>query len=206
MADIGVLGGTFDPPHNGHLALAGAARQRLGLERVLWVLTPAPPHKRNRAITPLNHRLAMVQLAIRDEPAFVLSRVDIDRPAPHYAVDTVRILKQQFPETGLVYLMGSDSLRDLPLWHRAAEFVSFCHRLAVLPRPGARVNLVALEQALPGIREKVSFLDMPPIAISSSEIRRRLAKNESIEGLVPESVLHYLLGHRLYSATQEKIT
>lgn len=205
MADIGILGGTFDPPHNGHLALARAARQQLGLERVLWVLTPAPPHKRHQAITPLEHRLAMVQLAIRDEPVFVFSRVDIDRPAPHYAVDTLRLLARQFPGDGLVYVMGGDSLRDLPSWHRAAEFVALCHRLAVWPRPGARIDLAALEQLLPGIRKKVRFLDAPPMAVSSSKIRQRLARNESVEGLVPEAVFHYIRRCQLYSATQEKI-
>ncbi len=206
MAALGILGGTFDPPHCGHLALARAAREQLGLERVLWVLTPAPPHKQHQGITPLEHRLAMVQLAIRDEPAFVLSRVDIDRPAPHYAVDTLRLLARQFPEAALVYVMGGDSLHDLPCWQRAAEFIALCQRLAVLPRPGAPVDLVALEQTLPGIRAKLCFLDTPPMAISSSGVRQRLARRESVKGFVPGPVFRYIMRHRLYSATQEEIT
>lgn len=205
MADIGILGGTFDPPHNGHLVLARVARQQLGLERVLWVLTPAPPHKRNQVITPLEHRLAMVQLAIQDEPAFVLSRVDIDRPAPHYAVDTVRLLAQQYPGAGLVYIMGGDSLHDLPYWYRAAEFVARCHRLAVLPRPGIAIDLLALEQWLPEIGRKACFLDAPPLSISSTEIRRHLARGKSVRELLPESVFRYIRRHRLYSASHEQV-
>lgn len=204
MAEIGVLGGTFDPPHEGHLTLARAARQQWGLERVLWVLTPAPPHKRGQRLTPLEHRLAMVQLALQGEPAFELSRVDIDRPPPHYAVDTLRLLARQYPAAGLIYLMGADSLRDLPLWHRAAEFVASCARVAVLPRPGVDLDLNVLEQRLPGLRAKVRWLEAPPMAVSSSEIRRRLAQGQTVEGLLPPAVAAYIVQHGLYRSDGQR--
>ena len=115
---LGVFGGTFDPPHLGHLILAAEACSKLELERLLWVLTPDPPHKLDRKITPLEHRLAMVTLAIQDTPAFELSRVEIDRPGPHYMVDTLGLLMKAHPSAELVLLIGGDSLSDLPTWQR----------------------------------------------------------------------------------------
>lgn len=203
--ETGVLGGTFDPPHKGHLELAKAARRELNLERVLWVLTPTPPHKRERAIAPLEHRLAMLQLLLRDEPAFEISRVEIERPGPHYAVDTLRLLAQQFPEARLVYIMGGDSLRDLPLWRQAREIVALCHRLAVLPRPGATMDLEELERRLPGLRARLYFLNAPQMEISSTEIRRRLAQGEAVGDLVPAPVWRYIRRHRLYLPLHEQV-
>ncbi len=204
MAEIGILGGTFDPPHKGHLALARAAWRELALEQVLWVLTPAPPHKGHQEVAALEHRLAMVQRILRNEPAFCLSRVDVDRPPPHYAVDTLRLLAQQYPGVGLVYIMGGDSLRDLPLWWQAAEFVSLCRYLAVLPRPGVQVDLPALDCRLPGLAARVHFLEAPLLEISSSEIRRRIRAGESVRGLVPAAVERYIRQHRLYLPPDEQ--
>ena len=115
---IGVFGGSFDPPHIAHLILAQEACNQLELDRVLWVLTPDPPHKRGRRLTAASTRLAMLQLALQDNTAFLPSRVDIDRPAPQYAVDTLHLLAKEYPHAELVYLMGGDSLRDLPTWRR----------------------------------------------------------------------------------------
>jgi nicotinate-nucleotide adenylyltransferase len=149
MQTIGIFGGTFDPPHIGHLVLAAEAHKQLGLDRLLWVLTPDPPHKQGRSIAPLDHRLAMVKLAIADDPQFELSTVELTRPGPHYALDTVQILAGQNPGADLVYLMGGDSLRDLPTWHRPADFISACHRIGVMRRPEDAVDLVALEKTCP---------------------------------------------------------
>ena len=141
MQTIGIFGGTFDPPHLGHLILAAEAYAQLGLERCLWVLTPDPPHKQGQSITPLKHRLAMLKLAIAGDPQFELSTVDLDRPGPYYAVDTVKILAAQIPGANLVYLMGGDSLRDLPKWHLPADFVDACHAIGVMRRPGDDIDL-----------------------------------------------------------------
>lgn len=194
---LAIFGGTFDPPHLGHLALCRAALAGLGLDRLLWVLTPAPPHKRGRAISPLPHRLAMVELALRGEP-FELSRVDIDRPAPHYALDTVRILSGQNPGADLLYLMGSDSLNDLPAWHRPAELVAALRYIGVMRRPGETPDLPTLEQALPGLTAKVRFVETPPVDISASEVRARVRCGEPIEPLVPPRVARYIHKHGLY--------
>lgn len=197
MTRLGVFGGTFDPPHNGHLALARAARAQLGLERVLWVLTPDPPHKRGRAISPVADRLALLEAALAGEPAAALSRVDLDRPGPHWAADTVALLARQFPQAQLVYLMGGDSLRDLPRWGRPLEFLAHC-TLGVLRRPGAIIALADLEQALPGITARVEFVDAPPVDIASHDLRRRVRAGETLAGLVPDAVARLIRERRLY--------
>jgi nicotinate-nucleotide adenylyltransferase len=164
---------------------------------VLWVLTPDPPHKQGQAISPAADRLALVQAAIASEPAYALSRVDLDRPGPHWAADTVRLLAAQFPDDHLVYLMGGDSLSDLPRWGRPLEFLSFCS-LGVLRRPGAAIDLAALEAILPGLAAKVEFVDLPPLDIASHEIRRRVRAHEPLAGLVPEAVARLIAERGLY--------
>ena len=123
---LGIFGGTFDPPHFGHLRLAEAASRQLHLDRVLWVLTADPPHKHGQAISAVQDRLDMVLAAIGDQPAYALSRVEIDRPGPHWAADTVALLARHYPAAQLVYLMGGDSLRDLPRWVRPQAFLAYC--------------------------------------------------------------------------------
>jgi nicotinate-nucleotide adenylyltransferase len=196
---IGIFGGTFDPPHLGHLALASAARAQLGLDRLLWMLTPDPPHKQGQAITPAHHRLAMLELALTGHPEFELSRLELDRPGPHYALDTVNLLAGQNPEADFVYLMGSDSLRDIPTWHRPADLLSALRWLGVLLRPDASPDLPGLERLLPGITAKVRFVDVPPLDISASEIRLLAAAGKPFHEFVLPAVYDYIVGHRLYS-------
>jgi len=120
---VGVFGGTFDPPHVGHLILAGEAVDQLGLQRLLWVLTPNPPHKLNQAVTSLEIRLEILQAAIEENPVFEISRVEMDRPGPHFAVDTVGMLAKLLPKAELFYLIGGDSLHDLPTWCDPQGFI-----------------------------------------------------------------------------------
>lgn len=195
---IGLFGGTFDPPHLGHLALAMAARHQLGLDRLLWMLTPDPPHKQGQPITPLEHRLAMVQLALEGHPELELSTVEIDRPGPHYSLDTIRIVAEQYPRAGLVYLMGGDSLRDLPTWHRPADLVSALHFVGVMRRPEDDIDLPALEAQIPGITAKVRFVDAPPVKIAASEIRARVATGQEFQQFVSPQVYAYIRAHQLY--------
>ena len=195
---IGIFGGTFDPPHLGHLLLASEAGEQLGLGRLLWVLTPLPPHKLDQPITPLEHRLAMLQLAIADDLACELSRLEMERPGPHYTLDTVRIIGEQNPGAELVLLIGGDSLRDLPAWHRPAELVSACDQIGVMRRPGDSIDLTALEVALPGIAARVRFVEAPLLEISSSKIRRRVAKGRAYRYYVPAAVYDYIKEHNLY--------
>jgi nicotinate-nucleotide adenylyltransferase len=195
---LGVFGGTFDPPHLGHLILAAEARAQLGLERVLWVLTPVPPHKTDQPITPLSERLDMLRGALENDPDFELCRVDVDRPPPHYAVDTVNLLRAQNPHAWLVYLMGGDSLSDLPLWHRPEEFVRACDEIGVMLRPGHAMNLDVLDARLPGLRARARLVQAPLLEISSSDLRRRIAQGQPYRYFLPEAVYRQITSRRLY--------
>jgi len=204
MQSIGIFGGTFDPPHIGHLILAAEAIYQFHLDRLLWVLTPDPPHKQGRTITPLSHRLAMVKLALADTPEFELSMVDIDRPSPHFAVDTVKIIAAQNPDAELVYLMGGDSLHDLPAWHQPKDFVSVCDSIGVLRRPGDDIDLPALEKMLPGLTAKVRFMDAPLLDIAAHDIRERIAMGHPYRFYLPAGVYKFIRKNNLYSAITEK--
>ncbi len=175
MARIGIFGGTFDPPHLGHLILAAEASAQLRLQRLLWVLTPDPPHKRNQQLTAVHIRLALVQAALKDDASFELCRVDLDRPGPHYTLDTVKLIQQQYPADELFYLIGGDSLHDFPNWYQPEQLLTSVTGLGVMRRPGDQIDLSRLEAALPGIVQKVMFVDAPLLEISSHEIRRRVA-------------------------------
>ena len=195
---IGVFGGTFDPPHIGHLVLATEACVALQLDRLLWVLTPTPPHKLDSPVTPLVHRLAMLELAISDEPDFELSRVEIDRPGPHYTVDTMRVLADEHPSADLVLLIGGDSLRDLPTWHQPADLVAACHEIGVIRRPDDLVDLSAWEQQVPGTQAKVRFVDSPLLDIASRDIRRRIRENLPFRYYLHPSVFNYITDNKIF--------
>lgn len=195
---IGLFGGTFDPPHLGHLILASEAQNQLELTRLLWILTPQPPHKQTQIITPTEHRLEMVKLAIQDNPSFELSRVELDRPGPHYTLDTVHIIAEQNPEAEIVPIIGEDSLRDLPKWHEPKELLYACHWVGVMRRPSDEANLDVLENQLPGIRSKVHYVDAPLLEIASRDIRSRIAHGESVRYYVPKAVYEYIEDHHLY--------
>jgi nicotinate-nucleotide adenylyltransferase len=195
---VGLFGGTFDPPHLGHTVLAAEALEQLHLSRLLWVLTPDPPHKPDRPITPVAHRLEMVLRALEPYPEFELSRLELDRPPPHYAVDTVLDATDLHPGSDLVYLIGGDSLRDLPTWHDPTGFVAACTQIGVMRRPGETADLAALEAALPGLTRKLAFVDAPLIEISSTEIRGRAAAGRPFRQYLLPSVYEYVVAHKLY--------
>ncbi len=195
---FGVFGGTFDPPHIGHLILATEACKELSFDRLLWVLTPIPPHKLDQSITSLEHRLGMLELAISDEPNFELSSIEVDRPGPHYTVDTMKLLANQYPSADLTLLIGGDSLRDLPTWHRPADLVSACHEIGVIRRPDDSVDLSAWEQKVPDTQTKVRFVDAPLLDISSRAIRRRIREKLPFRYYLTPSVYKYILKHNLY--------
>jgi len=195
---IGLFGGTFDPPHIVHLILASEAVHQFELSRLLWVLTPDPPHKQDQEITPLEHRLEMTRLVTENEPAFELSRIEIDRPGPHYTLDTVQLLGSQESNAEIVLLIGGDSLRDLPAWHRAADLVAAVHKIGVMRRPGDFFDLRILETQLPGLNGKVMFIDTLVHTISSSEIRRRIQEGEPYRYYLLPSIYDYIETNRLY--------
>jgi nicotinate-nucleotide adenylyltransferase len=198
---LGLFGGTFDPPHVGHLILSAEADSQLGLDRLLWVLTPDPPHKQGQKITPLEHRLAMVQLAISDNPRFELSTVEIDRSGPQYALDTLKITAAHNPSADLVYIMGGDSLVDLPAWFRPTDFVAALKYIGVLRRPGDSIDLPDLEKIIPGISSKVRYLKAPLLDIAAHEIRQRIADGRPFRYYLPDTVYDYILENNLYHSS-----
>jgi nicotinate-nucleotide adenylyltransferase len=197
VARLGIFGGTFDPIHCGHLLLAEEFREQLHLDRVLFLPAGQPPHKIGRAISPAQHRLAMLYLAIAGEPAFDVSYVDVQRPGPCYTADSLAILRAQFPADELFFLMGQDSLADLPTWHDpnrvAAQAI-----LAVALRPGARVDLQHVLATVPAARDRIRLVEAPLIQIAASDIRRRVAEGRSIRYHVPRAVEDYIVVQRLY--------
>ena len=190
---IGIFGGTFDPPHIGHLILASETRSQLKLDRLLWVITPNPPHKQNQSITDIEIRLRLVTAAIEDNPDFEVSRLEMDRPGPHYAVDTVQLLAEIFPGSELVYLIGGDSLHDLPTWFRVDELVRDCDQIGVMRRPGDEVDFEELEHRLPGISERLRIVSAPLLEISASQIRNRIARGEPYRYYLPEKVYRLIV-------------
>lgn len=199
---IGIFGGTFNPPHLGHLILAETAADSLELDGVFFVPAASPPHKVGLPRAPAKDRLAMVELAIMGNPRFTSSRADMDRPGPHYAVDMIAMFHREFPNAQLFFLMGSDSLRDLLSWSRPDEIIRMT-TLVVMQRPDVYPDLSALTRLLPGLLEKLYFLEAPEIEISSTEIVARIKQGRSIRYRVPESVLNYLTEHQLYNTPKD---
>ena len=197
---IGIFGGTFDPPHLGHMILASEALQQLKLTRLLWMLTPVPPHKQNQHITAVNHRLEMVQCAIRDVPRFELSTVEFERPAPQYTVDTLRILKEQNPSADLILVLGADSLRSIATWNRPTDLVALCDEIGVMQRPGELIQMGVLEAAIPNLKGKVRFVETPLLQISSREIRRRIAEGLEYRYFLTPPVYDYIQANHIYGA------
>jgi nicotinate-nucleotide adenylyltransferase len=195
--NIGVLGGTFDPIHIGHLVVAEEARIKFGLREVLFVPAGQPWLKLGRNITLAVHRVEMVRRAIADNPHFKLCTLEVERPGPSYTVDTLTMLQKQLgSEASLFFILGRDTLAELPLWKEPEKLVQLC-RLVVAPRLGSK-DLKHLETAIPGLLDKVIQLDMPVIGISSSGIRQRIAQGLPIRYLVPAEVEKYITEHKIY--------
>jgi nicotinate-nucleotide adenylyltransferase len=197
----GILGGTFDPIHYGHLAIAESAREELGLAGVLFVPAGLPPHKPDRIISAPSHRAAMVELAIADDPAFRLSRIELDRSGPSYSVDTVRLLLEADAEASperYVFIVSVEALASLHTWREPRRLLELSV-LAVVPRLGARSPGRAwIAEHFPGQEDRVLFLDGPELGHSASDIRRRASQGRSIRYLVPPAVEAYIKEHSLY--------
>jgi len=192
------LGGTFDPIHYGHLVAAEEVRFRLSLARVLFVPVGVAPHKRRQTISPAEHRVAMVELAIASNPYFSLSRLEVDRPGPSYSVDTVRLLREQLGrEVELYFIVGSDALSDLLTWREPARLVQLC-QLVAIARPGWPVEIAPVEAQLPEAAGRIVQVPIPQLDISSSDLRRRVAEGQPIRYQVPEAVEGYIMSRGLY--------
>jgi nicotinate-nucleotide adenylyltransferase len=196
---LGVLGGTFDPVHNGHLAIAATARSQLGLERILFV--PAgQPWRKERQITPAEHRVAMVRLAIAGERAYELSTVEVERDGPSYMIDTLEELGGRHPGSDLVVILGEDALADLPNWKDAQRILELA-ALAIAPRQDRGAPKDENWRAMPGIGERLTWLEMEPVSVSSTTVRARVRQGKPVGGLVPPEVEDYFRKHQLYART-----
>jgi nicotinate-nucleotide adenylyltransferase len=198
---LGVLGGTFDPPHVGHLILAEEARLALELDQVLFVPAGAPWRKAGQELSPREDRLAMVQLAVGDSPHFAVSILEIEREGPSYTAETLAALQQQLPDDSeIFFIVGQDSLADLPSWRQPQRIILLA-RLAVAARTAwESAKADALEKEVPGISQRLVWLDMPRIDISSTAVRDRVRQGLSIHYRVPPAVEEYIRQHRLYVA------
>lgn len=195
---VGVIGGTFDPIHIGHLIIAEEARVRLNLEKVVFVPAGLPPHKIENHVSPAEHRLEMVKLAIADNPYFSLSLVDVERFGPSFTVETIELLRQEWgPQAEIFFIMGQDSLVDILTWHKPQRLINLC-RIVALSRPGFRVDMEELEKSLQGASSRIILLNSPEVAISSTDIQRRVREGLPIKYQVPEAVEEYIYKHGLY--------
>jgi nicotinate-nucleotide adenylyltransferase len=193
---LGLLGGTFDPPHYGHLLAAQEVTWRLNIDRVLFLPARQNPLKRGEPSSSAEDRCEMVALAVADNPSFELSRLDLDRPPPSYTADLLRAL--QSPEHELFFLVGADILPELPKWREPQQIVQLA-RLVVVNRPGAPPpDLERVETVLPGVRERVERVQIPGVDVSSREIRKRVAAGRPIRYLTPPAVERYIIDRRLY--------
>lgn len=196
---IGVLGGTFDPIHIGHLVVADNALQQLQLDTVLFAPAGRPPHKPHQAISSPADRIAMIQVAIADRDQFQLSEIDLGGQGPSFTVDLLQRIDAAFRPDELYFVMGADSLRDFASWARP-EAVLRIARLAVAGRPGVRISDGVLD-SVPGLRENLRLLDSPLSHISSTDLRHRLRQGRTIRYLIPDDVHAYIIDKKLYQAS-----
>lgn len=198
--NIGVLGGTFDPIHKGHLIVAEEAKVRLNLAEILFVPAGLPWLRMNSSILAAEHRVQMVRLAIGDKPYFKLSTMEIERTGPSYTVDTIAELRGQLGAgSELFFILGWDCLAELPKWREPERLIKMCYLVAV-PRVGCSLpDLKSMEAVIPGLADRVILLDTPEVDITASVIRNRVAQGLSIEHLVPEPVDRYIREQGLYT-------
>lgn len=196
---IGILGGTFDPIHLGHLALAESAGEELELEKVLFIPAGHPPHKKDRLITEARHRQRMTELAIAGNPRFALSTIDLVRSGLSYTVDTLRLLSAEYVGAELFFIIGADSLLDLPTWYRPAEILQLAI-VAAAGRPGFSLDQFEskLGELYRKYRHRIVLFEAPSLDISSTMLRERLVAGRSVRYLVPDAVLEYIAANDLY--------
>jgi nicotinate-nucleotide adenylyltransferase len=201
---VGVFGGTFDPIHLGHLAVARSIQATLSLDRVVLVPAGQPWLKAGTPVSSVNDRVEMLRLAIAREKAFVLSTIEAERPGPSYTVDTMETLQRQSGSDSVLYfLLGSDALMDIAKWKEPRRLIQLC-QLVAFARPGFEFPTTdALEAAVPGLSQRVIFLEVPQVNIRATDIRSRIAEGRSIKRLVSRAVERYILEHGLYNAASQ---
>lgn len=198
MARVGVLGGTFDPIHLGHLAAGEDVAWQLGLDLVLFVPNRHPPHKEGQSVSAVENRVAMTELAVADNPRFRVSRVEVERSGPSYTLDTLRELEQRHPGDEIYFLVGCDALDQLHSWHEPDRLLEE-FSIAVMQRPSVTaVNWERVESRFPRIREQIQLIDIAELEISGQDVRRRVGSGRPIRYYVLPAVSRYIEEHRLY--------
>lgn len=186
---IGIMGGTFDPIHHGHLVAASEVQVSFDLDEVIFVPTGQPAEK--PGVSPSEHRYLMTVIATASNPRFRVSRVDIDRPGPTYTIDTLRDIRQQYPGADLYFITGADAVAQMVSWKDADQLWEYAHFVAVT-RPGHDLSVRGIPP------EVVSVLEVPALAISSTDCRARVSRSHPVWYLVPDGVVQYIAKHRLY--------
>jgi nicotinate-nucleotide adenylyltransferase len=217
---IGLFGGTFNPIHRCHVTVAQQTRELLSLDRILFIPSADPPHKPPGTLAPAHHRAHMVRLAIAEEPAFLLSEVELKRAGRSYSIDTVKELRTEYgPGTALFFIVGLDAFVEFPTWHRASDLLTLCH-FVVISRPGGAFTRLAGLHPLPPIDStalsaldagrldrfvaplpsghSLTLLHLPPCDASASDIRQRLRRGLSVATLLPPQIESYIIRFRLY--------
>lgn len=197
---VGLMGGTFDPIHYGHLVVAEEVHSRLDLAETVFIPTGQPPHKQEERVTAPQHRLTMLELAIASNPHFSISRVELDRPGPSYTVETLRLLREQWGRyTALYFIIGWDSLEELVTWYNPEGILEQLTYLVAVHRPGHQgVPGKRIEQQLPGIKQRLLTMPAPQLDISATDLRSRVAEGRPIKYQTPEAVERYIAQHGLY--------
>ena len=216
---LGLLGGSFNPVHNGHLAIARQTREAFGLDQILFIPTSHPPHKPNGSLAPAQDRYEMVRLAIGSDPSLTISDVEILRPGKSYSIDTIRLLQQEYgAQTQLFFLIGLDAFLDFPSWRDPLTLLKLCS-FVVLSRPGLSFRSLSTVALLPSMSEssladldagrisqlevplgtqRLTCLQLPPCAVSASDIRSQIRRGLPVANLLPPLVESYILQHHLY--------
>lgn len=189
---LGIFGGSFNPPHVAHLAVAEACAEGAGIDRVLWMPVPTPPHKPGAGLAAAEHRLEMTRLAVAGNARFEVSGVEFERPGPHYTVDTLRALAEAQPGADLALVVGGDSLASFASWREPGEILRLA-RLVAYRRPGAEWAGVSAD-----ILARTTVVEGPGLDLSGTELRQRIAERRSVRYLVPDPVLAYIEAHGLY--------
>ena len=203
---VGIMGGTFDPVHYGHLVAAEAAREAFSLDSIIFVPAGIPPHRDEKEVTPARHRYLMTLLAIMSNPYFQISRVDLDRGRVTYTVDTLTDLRKELPpDANMYFITGADAILEILSWKEPERVLSMAEFIAVT-RPGYGLDRLskALGPLYEEFQDRIHILEVPPVGISSTDIRRRLAEGRSIRYLVPETVLTYINNQGLYGVKGER--
>lgn len=196
---LGIIGGTFDPIHYGHLVAAEEARYEMGLEKVIFIPAGRPPHKPDYQVTEPERRYAMTVLAVASNPFFQASTLEVDRPGLSYTVDTVREVLRFYPGAQVYFITGADAVMEIMTWKNVEQLLSICRFIAAT-RPGYRMDeLLANLELLPeNLKQNISCMEVPALAISSTDIRRRVREGKPFKYLLPEPVEGYIIENRLY--------